>query len=204
MLIKSVLLAAIAAVSAVMAQSPSQRTTTVSGTGPDVMLASRPLPPGSASEAAAPNPVPPNPVPPNPATARKATVQPAAGPVVGPRLASGDPWAAIAFAKQQLGRPYQWGGTGNPGFDCSGLVMKAWQAGGVYLPRTTYQMAGVGTRIGRDQLEPGDLVFSNDFGHVQLYLGGGYIIEAARPGTVVRIAGMPSAGRVNAYTRVRS
>jgi cell wall-associated NlpC family hydrolase len=188
MLIKSVLLAAIAAVSAVMAQSPSQRSTTVPGTGPDVMLASRPLSAESASGAAPP----------------KATVQPAAGPVVGPRLASGDPWAAIAFAKQQLGRPYQWGGTGNPGFDCSGLVMKAWQAGGVYLPRTTYQMAGVGTRIGRDQLEPGDLVFSNDFGHVQLYLGGGYIIEAARPGTVVRISGLPSAGRVNAYTRVRS
>jgi cell wall-associated NlpC family hydrolase len=171
MIIKSVLLAAVAAVSAVMAQPPQQRDTTVPGPDPDVELASQ-------STAAVP-------------------------PVVA-RRGYANPWAAIAYAKQQLGKPYRWGDTGHPGFDCSGLVMKAWQAGGVYLPRTTYQMARVGTRLGRWQLQPGDLVFSNNFGHVQLYLGDGRIIEAARPGTVVHIGWLPYANRVNAYMRVRA
>jgi cell wall-associated NlpC family hydrolase len=115
---------------------------------------------------------------------------------------SANPWAAIAYAKQQIGRPYRWGGIGNPGFDCSGLVMKAWIAGGVSMPRTTYQMARFGRYIPRGQLIPGDLVFSNKFGHVQLYLGGGRVIEAARPGTNVRISSLPAAKWVNGYMRV--
>jgi cell wall-associated NlpC family hydrolase len=117
--------------------------------------------------------------------------------------ARGNPSAAVAYALRQRGTPYLWGATGNGGFDCSGLVMRAWQAGGVYLPRTTYQMARVGTRITRSQLQPGDLIFSNNFGHVQLYIGGGQIVQAARPGTVVSTGPLPYASRVNAYTRVR-
>jgi cell wall-associated NlpC family hydrolase len=117
--------------------------------------------------------------------------------------ARGNPSAAVDYALRQRGTPYRWGGTGNGGFDCSGLVMRAWQAGGVYLPRTTYQMARVGTRITRSQLQPGDLIFSNNFGHVQLYIGGGRIVQAARPGTVVSTGPLPYASRVNAYTRVR-
>ena len=35
--------------------------------------------------------------------------------------------AAIAYARAQIGKPYQWGGTGPDGFDCSGLVMMAYR-----------------------------------------------------------------------------
>ncbi|MGC9670657.1 C40 family peptidase [Planosporangium sp. 12N6] len=127
-----------------------------------------------------------------------------AGPAhaVRPRLSPQTANNAIWYARRQLGRPYQWGGTGNVGFDCSGLVMMAYQFAGVYLPRTTYQQAKVGVRISRWELQPGDLVFSNSFGHVQMYIGGGQIIEAARPGTVVRIGWLPSADRVDAYVQV--
>ena len=41
---------------------------------------------------------------------------------------------AIAFARAQLGKPYLWGGTGPDAFDCSGLVMMAYQAAGVTIP----------------------------------------------------------------------
>lgn len=81
--------------------------------------------------------------------------------------------AALAYqwALRQAGRRYQWGGTGNPGFDCSGLVMMAYQHAGVSLPRTTYQM------LASSRLHPvarpvkGDLAFFGP-GHVELYAGG--------------------------------
>ena len=41
---------------------------------------------------------------------------------------------AIAYAEAQLGKPYQWGGAGPNSFDCSGLVMMAWERGGRLLP----------------------------------------------------------------------
>jgi murein DD-endopeptidase MepM/ murein hydrolase activator NlpD len=110
--------------------------------------------------------------------------------------------AAITFAKAHLGAPYRWGGTGPGGFDCSGLVIRAWQAAGVQLPRTAHAQAKAGPRITRDQLRPGDLVISNNYGHVQLYIGGSTVIEAPHTGAVVRVAALPAAGKVNAYVHI--
>ncbi|MEU3343098.1 NlpC/P60 family protein, partial [Streptomyces sp. NPDC006668] len=111
--------------------------------------------------------------------------------------------AAVAFARSRLGTPYRFGGTGQGGYDCSGLVQAAWRAAGVPLPRTTSAQAHTGTRISRAALKPGDLVFTYGYGHVQLYAGKGHVIEAAHPGTRVRYALLPGAARVNAYVRVR-
>ena len=44
---------------------------------------------------------------------------------------------AIAYAQQQIGKPYLWGGTGPDSFDCSGLMMMAYLAAGVTIPRTS-------------------------------------------------------------------
>jgi cell wall-associated NlpC family hydrolase len=101
---------------------------------------------------------------------------------------------------RQLGKPYKYGASGDSAFDCSGLVMRAWGAAGVSLPHTTYAMARAGRRITRSALAPGDLVFSNNFGHVQLYIGAGKVIEAAHTGTSVRIGRAPS--NASAYVRV--
>jgi cell wall-associated NlpC family hydrolase len=109
---------------------------------------------------------------------------------------------AIAFARRQLGTPYRWGGTGNGGYDCSGLVQAAWAASGVHLPRTTYAQAATGTGVTRGQLRPGDLVFTEGLGHVQLYVGDGRVIEAPHTGATVRYAALPPAPTVNAYRRV--
>ncbi|MEU5599241.1 NlpC/P60 family protein [Streptomyces sp. NPDC020298] len=108
---------------------------------------------------------------------------------------------AVAFARRQLGVPYLWGGSGNSGYDCSGLVRAAWYAAGVTLPRTATAQARAGIRIIRPQLQPGDLVFTHGYGHVQLYTGHGRVIEAAHPGTRVRSAPLPSASAVDAYRR---
>ncbi|MCF2533293.1 C40 family peptidase [Yinghuangia soli] len=95
---------------------------------------------------------------------------------------------AIAFARAQLGKPYGWGKAGPSSYDCSGLTQSAWAAAGVKLPRTTWDQIK-GTRVDKSQLQPGDLVFFySDISHVGLYIGGGQMIHAPRPGTVVNIA----------------
>jgi cell wall-associated NlpC family hydrolase len=105
---------------------------------------------------------------------------------------------AVAFAFEQLGKPYVWGATGPNTYDCSGLAQAAWAAAGVSIPRTTYSQINAGTRIPESQLEPGDLVFYHrDISHVALYIGGGQIIHAPHPGAPIHIAPlseMPFAG----------
>lgn len=105
---------------------------------------------------------------------------------------------AIAYAYGALGKPYVWGATGPGAYDCSGLTQAAWRSAGVSLPRTTYTQINAGERVPRSRLAPGDLVFFySGISHVGLYIGGGNMIHAPRPGAPVRIAPidqMPFAG----------
>ncbi|GAA5188502.1 C40 family peptidase [Rugosimonospora acidiphila] len=105
--------------------------------------------------------------------------------------------AVIDFAMEQLGKPYQWGGSGPDKWDCSGLVQAAWAQAGVALPRTTAGQVSVGVDVPSLQvMEPGDLIFipgsdgsiSNP-GHVGMYAGDAngvqYLIQAPHTGAVV-------------------
>jgi cell wall-associated NlpC family hydrolase len=95
----------------------------------------------------------------------------------------------IAFARDQLGKPYVWGATGPDSFDCSGLTQAAYKAAGINLPRTTWDQVNVGHRVSVDALQPGDLIFFySDISHVGLYIGDGQMIHAPHTGTVVKIA----------------
>lgn len=103
---------------------------------------------------------------------------------------------AIAFARAQIGDPYQWGGTGPDEWDCSGLTMMAYQSAGVSLPRTAAQQWTVGLHV-HDvvDLQPGDLVFfasnlsdASTIHHVGLYVGDGLMIEAPHTGGFVQTA----------------
>jgi cell wall-associated NlpC family hydrolase len=101
----------------------------------------------------------------------------------------------ISYALKQLGKPYVWGGTGPVGYDCSGLVMMAYEAAGISLPRTTFQQVDVGTPIySLSQLESGDLIFTagsdgtvTNPGHVGMYIGHGLVEEAPETGLDVMI-----------------
>ncbi|MGP3981970.1 NlpC/P60 family protein [Streptomyces sp. KR80] len=96
---------------------------------------------------------------------------------------------AVSYAHGALGKPYVWGATGPNAFDCSGLTQAAWHAAGVSLPRTSYTQINAGQRIPRSELAPGDLVFFySGVSHVGLYIGGGQMIHAPRPGAPVRVA----------------
>jgi cell wall-associated NlpC family hydrolase len=102
---------------------------------------------------------------------------------------------AIDFAEAQLGKPYQWGATGPDAFDCSGLVMMAYRAAGVYIPRTSQQQWLWGPQVPASQVEPGDLVFFAGAdgtpaapGHVGLVIGHNEMIEAYAAGFPIRVS----------------
>lgn len=97
---------------------------------------------------------------------------------------SGDAQAVLDFARDQIGKPYVWGGTGPDGFDCSGLTQAAWAEAGVSLPRTTFEQVNAGTPVSRDEVEPGDLLFFYDESspsHVGIYSGDGQMIHGSNP-----------------------
>ncbi|WP_308126054.1 C40 family peptidase [Nonomuraea ceibae] len=111
--------------------------------------------------------------------------------------ASGNAAAVLRFAYAQVGKPYVFGGTGPGGYDCSGLTQAAWRAGGVSLPRTTWQQWswGASRKVSLNALEPGDLIFSEGLGHVSIYAGGGKIVHAPQTGDVVKVVTLSSYGR---------
>ncbi|MFD9691465.1 NlpC/P60 family protein [Kitasatospora sp. NPDC059146] len=110
--------------------------------------------------------------------------------------------AALAAAATKVGSPYVWGATGPSSFDCSGLMVWAFNQAGVSLPRTSQEQAGAGTRIGSDisQAQPGDmLIFYGDAHHVGIYAGNGQVLHAPKPGASVRyeaVSNMPLASIV--------
>lgn len=116
--------------------------------------------------------------------------------------------AAVAWALQQVGKPYVYGAAGPNAFDCSGLTMRAWGVAGVSLNRSSRDQYRQVYKITYGSLRPGDLIFfGTDPGdpgsvyHVSMYIGGGQIVEASRPGVPLRVASMrwtdtmPYAGR---------
>lgn len=90
----------------------------------------------------------------------------------------------IAFAKKLLGVRYKWGGESPSGFDCSGFVKYVYGNFGIHLVHNSAQMANSGTKVSRDALKPGDVLFFNTDGekgidHVGIYLGNQSFIHAS-------------------------
>ncbi|MEV7941474.1 C40 family peptidase [Kitasatospora sp. NPDC088264] len=106
--------------------------------------------------------------------------------------------SAVQFALSQLGKPFRTAGNGPDGYDCSGLVQQAFRRGGVNLPRVANDQYAATTPISAGQLRRGDLLFWSPNGtkrgiqHVAIYLGNNQYVEAARPGTLIRISGISS------------
>ena len=114
---------------------------------------------------------------------------------------------AVKVALEQVGKPYVWAGAGPADFDCSGLVMYAWEAAGVSLPHYSVSQYYDTTRISESQLQPGDLVFYNNGqgaqpGHVTMYVGNGEVVAADYPGTDVRVEPLTHDGTPMAFGRV--
>ena len=117
----------------------------------------------------------------------------ASSPTVGSGASSEQGRTAVAWALEQVGKPYLWGGTGPGAFDCSGLVMRAWAQAGVDIPRVTTDQVDAGTRVELDELQPGDLLFydtgapGGSPSHVTMYAGDGQMVNAPRTGQSIRV-----------------
>ncbi len=91
----------------------------------------------------------------------------------------------INKAETLLGAPYVYGDTGKAGYDCSGMVYALYgEFTDVKMPRSSRQMAEVGSLVGENDLQAGDLCFftsrgSSTISHVGLYIGDGMMIHAS-------------------------
>lgn len=135
----------------------------------------------AARRTAATTPRPPSTVAPAPATTPRPSA-PSGGAAAGAET-------AVAEAKRQLGKPYEWGGSGPDSFDCSGLTSWAWRAGGKSLPHSSRAQYTATARVPLDQIQLGDLIFYGEpIHHVGIYAGDGRMVEASETGTPVRMA----------------
>src|SRR6266536_151117 len=124
---------------------------------------------------------------------------PTTTPVISPPAA-----LAVAYANEQLGKPYVWGAEGPGAFDCSGLTWAAWRAAGLDWARMTAADQWHTLRahtVSRQALRPGDLVFFahnradwRTIHHVGLYIGGGRMAEAPHSDARVRLASINRSG----------
>jgi len=101
-----------------------------------------------------------------------------------PPSRSGDRVQTILdYARTLAGHPYRWAGSAPGGFDCSGFVVHVFGRHGISLPRTSYDQFKVGTPVGRNELQPGDLVFFTTYrsgaSHVGIYYGNGQFLHAS-------------------------
>jgi cell wall-associated NlpC family hydrolase len=113
----------------------------------------------------------------------------------GPGTAQGA--VAVQAALTQVGAPYTWGGAAPGGFDCSGLVMWAFQQAGIALPHSSQALAHGGQPVSLSDLQPGDvLTFYSDASHAGLYIGDGLMVHSSTYGVPVRVVPMNSSGPI--------
>ncbi len=109
----------------------------------------------------------------------------------------GDRANVVQAALTQVGSPYVWGGAAPGGFDCSGLVMWAFQQAGIALPHSSQALAHGGQPIALSDLQPGDvLTFYSDASHAGIYVGDGMMIHSSTYGVPVRVVPMNSSGPI--------
>ncbi|MGO8966814.1 peptidoglycan hydrolase RipC [Mycobacterium sp.] len=158
-----------------LALTPNDRT---------ALAAPGPIPPPAAAPGLAPEALPPG-------GGQPGAPWPGAGP------GSGQGAIAVQAALTQVGTPYAWGGAAPGGFDCSGLVMWAFQQAGIALPHSSQALAHGGQPVSLSDLQPGDvLTFYSDASHAGLYIGDGLMVHSSTYGVPVRVVPMNSSGPI--------
>lgn len=102
--------------------------------------------------------------------------------------------SVLNYAAQFLGVPYVYGGSTPSGFDCSGLTSYVFKNTVGSIPRVAQAQYDATTRVSRDDLLPGDLVFfgssTSSISHVGIYVGSNQFIHAPNTGDVVKYSSL--------------
>lgn len=123
------------------------------------------------------------------------TTQPETVPTVPPTVPPAPESSSIgaqvaALAREQVGKPYLYGGVGPDAFDSSGLVVYCFSQNGTEVPRTTDYQVSAGVAVPWDAIEPGDVVFfwlenPGAAEYEGIYVGDGKFIAARSEGKPV-------------------
>lgn len=121
-------------------------------------------------------------------------------------VAQGDGSPVLQSAAEFLGRPYRFGSEGTA-FDCSGFVRTVFARIGIELPHSAREQFSLGERVGRQDLEPGDLVFFRTYrrtaSHVGIYVGDDKFVHAATRGGQVQVDSLNEAYYARRYLGAR-
>ena len=102
--------------------------------------------------------------------------------------------SVLNYAAQFLGVPYVYGGSTPSGFDCSGFTSYVFKNTVGSIPRVAQAQYDATTRVSRDDLLPGDLVFfgssTSSISHVGIYVGSNQFIHAPSTGDVVKYSSL--------------
>ena len=109
--------------------------------------------------------------------------------------------SVVNYAVQFVGNPYVWGGTSlTNGADCSGFVMKIYEAFGVSLPHSSSKLRSVGYAVSAADVQPGDIICYS--GHVAIYMGDGKIVHASNRKEGIKISNNWQYKKVLAIRRI--
>ena len=105
----------------------------------------------------------------------------------------------MAYALEQVGKPYRFGAVGPDAFDCSGLTRAAYLQAGTDLPHHAAWQADKGAPVQwrAEPVAPGDLIFTrggrpeHDLGHVGIAVSATHWVVAPAPGRLVELAPIP-------------
>ena len=121
-------------------------------------------------------------------------IAPPPGEAVAPAAPSTQAATVVQSALTRIGSPYSWGASGPNAFDCSGLIMWAFQQTGKSLPHSSQAMAAGGQPVALSDIEPGDIVtFYDDASHAGIYIGDGLMVHSSTYGTPVRVSPISTA-----------
>lgn len=172
-------------------KAPAPAESTAPAPAPEPTKTEAPAPEPTKTEAPAPKPSPTKTEAPAPKPSPTPTPTPKPAPPAPAPPASRTGQAFVDKALSQVGKPYVLGAAGPDSYDCSGLVQWSLKQLGVSIPRTSKQQWEATTRVSKDDLQPGDLIFYSNNGsgsgvyHVAIYTGPGMRVHAPSPGKSV-------------------
>ena len=104
----------------------------------------------------------------------------------------------VTRARSYINTPYKYGGTTTLGMDCSGLLMRSFEAIDTYIPRTAKEQSKLGNKVTISELKEGDLVFFKTMKKKGRVTHAGLVTDARKKERIMFIHASSSRGVIEA------